>query len=179
MMDRNCIVPYYGRILAFLLLLPAHRVQAMNSNCEPVFEAMNRMAATPTHIYATETASSSPGSPATASEMIYSGEAIYVKMSDKWIRAPLTPAEAERQKQQDERRAKGNCRYLHDEFVGGELASVYQAQSQTRDAKSEERIWISRKKGLPLRVERDTDVGGKLGKSHRSLHYEYGGVRRP
>jgi hypothetical protein len=40
-------------------------------------------------------------------------------------------------------------------------------------------VWISKSKGLPLRGELDVDVGGKLGKSHSSMCYEYGNVEPP
>ena len=40
-------------------------------------------------------------------------------------------------------------------------------------------MWISKATGLPLREEMDTDTGGVIGKSHRSMRYEYSDVKPP
>jgi hypothetical protein len=63
--------------------------------------------------------------------------------------------------------------------MNGEAVAVYSTHSETQDVKSDAQLWISKSKGVPLREELRIDVGGKLGKSHYSMRYEYGNVQPP
>jgi outer membrane lipoprotein-sorting protein len=65
------------------------------------------------------------------------------------------------------------CRYLRDEAVNGEAAAVYSQHIENEDTVSDGTVWISKSRGLPLRVE--TNVEGTL----RSTRYEYGNVQVP
>jgi hypothetical protein len=40
-------------------------------------------------------------------------------------------------------------------------------------------VWISKSKGLPLRADIDIDVGGSMGKSHKSIRFDYVNVHPP
>jgi hypothetical protein len=152
---------------------------ASDSGCEPEFEALSKMATTPTHSFTTRTAALRGGSKPLTSEEIQAGGSIYFKVNEKWIRSALTPQEELRQEQENGKNNKATCRYLREELVNGEAAAVYSIHGETEDAKSDTQLWISKSKGLLLRQEIDLDVGGQLGKSHSSTRYEYNNVQAP
>ena len=68
---------------------------------------------------------------------------------------------------------------MRTESVNGEVAAVYSLHSESPGHKEDEQVWISKNKGLLLRFEQDVDLGGKVGKEHRSARFEYGNVRPP
>lgn len=177
--DRSIIsIPRVLSIVLGLALVSAP-ARALEGACKPVFDAMGLMAATPTHVYTTETAAFHAGGKPTSGEAIYVGGAVYVKVNGKWIRSASTPEEMLQQEPETQEHAKATCRYLHQESMNGEAANVYSMHSDTEDAKLDAQLWISRTKRLPLREELDIDIGGKMGKSHRSTRYEYGNVLPP
>jgi hypothetical protein len=153
-------------------------VAANDNGCQPVFDAMSKMFSTPTHIYMTETAEFHPGK-TTAHEVIYAGGTIYNNMQGKWIRSSMTVQQMMDQERENRKQATYTCRSIGEEMVNGQPASKYASHSETEDVKSDSQIWISRRSGLPLRLELDSDVGGSLGKSHRSMRYEYSNVQPP
>lgn len=169
------------RILSILLAVAfiSTQARALEGACKPVFDAMRMMAATPTHVYTTETAAFRADGKPTTSEAIYVSGAVYVKVNGKWIRSAIIPEEIFQQEAGTQGNSKATCRYLHQESTNGEAAEVYGMHSEAEDAKLDAQLWISRSKRLPLREELDMDIGGKLGKSHRSMRYEYGNVQPP
>ena len=85
-----------------------------------------------------------------------------------------------KQQEENERTVKAlSCRYLRDEAVNGEPAAVYVEHSEPEGATSDATTWVSKSRGLPLRLESDIDAGGKMGKSHRSIRFEYSNVQPP
>ena len=70
------------------------------------------------------------------------------------------------------------CRYLRDETVNGEAASVYHSQAETKGGKSDATLWMSKRTGLPLRSESNIDTGGG-DKMHLAIRYDYTDVRPP
>jgi hypothetical protein len=152
---------------------------AADSDCQPEFEALSKLATTPTHSYTTQTAASRAGGKPVNSEAIYAGGVIYFKVNGKWIRSTLTPQQELQQVRENQKNSKATCRYLREELVNGEVASVYSTHGENEDAKSDARIWISKSRGLLLRQEVELNVGGTLGKSSSSTRYEYGNVEPP
>jgi len=147
-----------------LMILFSTSAQATDGNCRPVFDAMNKMATTPTHVFMTETAAFQSGK-TTHSEAIYSGGAIYTNVHGKWIRGSMTSQQMREPEEQNRKDGSAACRFVRNEVVNGQAAAEYSTHSETEDAKSNGHVWISRRTGLPLREELDTGVGGKLGKS--------------
>jgi len=156
--------------------LPA---QGADGACQAVSDVGRKVLTTPTHIYTTRTAAFLFGGKPSTSETIYAGGAIYVRVYDHWTRSTITPQDILQQKKDNQNNSKMTCRYLREESVNGEAAAVYSTHTETEDDKVDVQVWISKSKGLPLREELDTDVGGKLGKSHSSMRYEYGNVEPP
>jgi hypothetical protein len=160
------------------LLLTGATQLAAQDNCQPLYDAMNKVITTPTHIYTTtNTAPNSGGKPRTI-ETIYAAGSTYVNFNGKWTRGP-TPQQVVKQEDENRRNSKASCRYLHNESINGETAAVYSTQTETSDQKSDGQMWISKTRGLPLRQELDVDTGDKSGKSHHSVRYEYKNVQPP
>lgn len=157
--------------------LPAHA--AVPAACNPVVDAMIKQVATPSHAYVTRTAASLPGKIDTT-ESIYAGGAIYVKVKGAWHRSGMSAADMQKQQEENRRDTTGmSCRYLRDEVVNGEAAAVYGSDIKDEGDSSSAMIWISKSKGVPLRIERDANAGGKAGKSHMAIRYEYGAIQPP
>jgi hypothetical protein len=152
--------------------------QVAVGECQPMSKALSKILNTPTHVYTTETAAFRGGKP-TITETIYDRGAIYVKLKGRWIRSTVTAQQMLEQPKEDPGNVHSSCHYVRDEMLNGEIAAVYSSHSETEDYKSDTQTWISKSKGLPLRAELDIDVGGKLGKSHRSMRYEYNNIQPP
>lgn len=169
--------------LALLILTPLAvrpaRAAAVDPACKPVLDSMAKQYSTPVHLYTTEVAAFRGGKPR-SSEAIFAGGTIYVQVRGKWTRSPMSLEEMRRQREENIRNAKSmSCRYLRDEAVNGEAAAVYSSQSETEEAKSSSTLWVSKRTGLPLKNEIDIDTGGKEGKQHDSVRYDYSNVRPP
>lgn len=172
----NCLLNRVSvALVGSLLALPA---LAMDRACQPVADANSKLLATPTHISTTTTAAYTGGKPR-ITESIYAGNAIYVNAAGKWSRSQMTPQEMLKMEQENRESKKGTCRYVRDESVNGEAAALYAESSDTEDAKTNAQTWISKSRGVPLRTEIDMDVGGSMGKSHMSMHYDYTNVQPP
>jgi hypothetical protein len=113
-------------------------------------------------------------------EVIFLPDVVYTRLNGgKWSNERMTPqdlAEMRKPKAQDD---KATCKYLKDEPVNGEMAVVYSAHDISSKGVTDIQIWISKAKGLALREDVDIDVGGKGGKSHMSMRFEYGSVKPP
>lgn len=144
--------------------------------CKVVFDAGDRLTATPHHGYSTRT--QAPGGKRNDTEDISVGGVIYVQARGKWRKSPLTVPERQKQEQENRKNVKVfSCRHLRDEAVSGEAAGVYGTHMETEDLKADSLVWISNGRGLVLRQEEDLDSGGV--KSHVSARYEYGNVSAP
>ena len=165
-----------GHIFVFSLLtsLMATALVAPSSaadSCQPLADAISKLATTPTHIYSTMSEGSDKP---TNIEMIYVHGDVYGKVGSGWMRTNLKTQEMVAQTQDKEK--GGSCRYLKDESVGKEMAAVYSERNQSGEAQSQ--LWISKNTGLPLREETDLSSGGKR-TTHMSMRYEYVNVQAP
>ena len=161
---------------AALLLAPPARAQ---TDCKPVYDAVDKLTTVPSHAYEIETNPARPGSDASSVEMISTGGAIYIMMKGKWKKSPMSMADMHAQEEENWKTAKNiSCKHLRDESVKGESAAVYSAHSETEDTKTDAQMWISKSKGLLLRQDDDVDIGGGE-KHHRSIRYEYTNVQAP
>jgi hypothetical protein len=163
---------------AMLFCVPARAQES----CKLALDAQMKTITTPTHVYSTTTAAYTHNVPQN-SEMIYTGGSdgtIFVMARGKWIRSPLSPAEMVKQQEENRRTNKVTCKFLRDEPVSGEVAAVYTIHEESPDAKIDATIWVSKSKGLPIKEDMDMDVGGgAVGKTHRTMRYEYTNVKPP
>ncbi|HEY0554799.1 MAG TPA: hypothetical protein VGG20_11075, partial [Thermoanaerobaculia bacterium] len=149
---------------------------AVDPSCQPLIHAGEKQISTPNHVYMTTTRDGK----ARTREVIMAGDTIYVMVNGKWNRSSLTPQKIQELQAENLNRGKSmTCHYLRDESVNGEAAAVYGTQGDSEFGKTESTIWISKSKSLPLRTEMDMSLGGKMGKSHMSIRYEYSQVKPP
>jgi hypothetical protein len=146
---------------------------AAQSDCKVILDASSKVLNTPAHMNVTGTV----GSLTTNSEMIYATGKIYMKIEGKWSIAGTTKEmeELSEKNRQSGKVSAATCRYLKDELVNGETATVYSMSDEPLKVYSQ--VWISKLKGLPLRQE--DDIGAGKSKMHNSVHYDYGNIKPP
>lgn len=143
---------------------------AAQGDCKTILDAESKLDNIPAHVYATTKVNGETVS----SETIYAAGSIYGKINGKWMVMDSIKSMVQlRQEKLKKNTDKLTCRYLKDEPVNGEMASVYTSHDETPKGKVDMDVWISKAKGLPLRMETDVD------KVHMSARYEYGNVKPP
>jgi len=155
---------------------------AADPSCKSVSDATTKYLTVPTHIYTTESGAITGGKPRNV-ESIYLIDRAYVQVNGRWRLSPVTPKmmvdELKEARAGAETDTHSTCRMVRDEAVNGEAATLYSSHTETRDMKADSQIWISKSRGLPLRMQQDTDTGGAAGKSRRESRYEYTNVQAP
>jgi hypothetical protein len=155
------------------LLLVASPLRAQD-DCKQmerlVADAFSKVHNTPTHVYTT----SKIGNQTFNSEIIYAAGNMYMKINGKWTLSDSIK-DIEQTEQQARHNAHSNdtCRYVKDEPVNGEMASLYSSHSETPKGKIDMQTWISKSNGLLLRQE--TASSGVV----NSSRYEYANVKPP
>jgi hypothetical protein len=164
------------------LLMPAEMPLAANpgvdSACQAVLDASEKLYTTPFHMYSTQAGALVGNGKPMSSEMISAGGTDYLLYAGKWI----TSSAAERKARGERNRNNArniSCRYLRDESVNGESAAVYSTHEESAHGKTDSQNWVSKRNGLILRQEIDIDTGGATGKSHMSSRIEYSNVQAP
>ena len=164
-----------------LLSMPASMASyyAMAADsCQPVFDALTKVVTTPNHGYSTQTGSLVKGK-TRSSETIFMQGARYVRVDGTWAKSRLRTEDILQQEKENRANGKATCQFVRNEAVNGESAMLYAMHSENEFAKEDAQMWISKATGLPLHEEMDTDAGGVIGKSHRSMRYEYSDVKPP
>src|SRR5579871_4975706 len=162
------------------LLLLAPLALAADPACQPVIDADLKLYTIPVHIFMTKTAGYNGGA-TTSSENIYVNNTTYLMINGKWRKSPASPQKMlEVRKEALASNTNTTCRRVREEAVNGEPAVVYSGVTVSPEDKVESTTWISKARGVPLKTEMDTDVGGgKAGKSHTTVRYEYSNVKPP
>ena len=151
-------------------VVPVSVEAAADAACKPVFEANAKQKLVPTHIYV-----AAPE----VSEQIYAADAIFVLRNGTWRRSPMTPQQMVKQEEENIRNATSySCRYLSDESINGEAVALYTTAGAREGSRFKGQVWISKSRGLPLKMEGDTEADGAP-KSHISARYEYANVQAP
>ena len=148
------------------------------SPCQPVFDALDKVAMTPRHTYTTITAVFTHGQPRVSETIVANGKA-YIRVNGRWRTGSTSLQDMQEQQKQNRPHAEKACQFVRNEMVGTEAATVYSMHTENEDEKEDGQIWISKATGLPLRDEQDIDVGGAAGKQHRSTRFEYRNIQPP
>jgi hypothetical protein len=144
-------------------------------SCQPVFDALTKIATTPSHSYTTSTA----GGKSRDTETIMVQGKKYIRVSGRWMAPGVTTADVLEQEKKIEASSKASCQVIRSEAVKGEPATLYSLHREGQGFKEDSQIWISKANGMALRAEQDIDMGGEVGKEHRSARFEYGNVQPP
>lgn len=169
---------YVSTLSVLSLLVVGQAVTAGATNaCQPVFDALTKIATTPSHGYTTSTAVN--GGKATEAETIFANGQKYIRARGKWMRLPVTSQDVLEQESEKQEHDKSTCQFLRNESVNGEPAMLYSVHREYDEVKEDGQMWVSRGTGLLLRVEEDFDNGGNKVKEHRSTRFEYSNIRPP
>lgn len=166
-------------LVSILAMAPVSRGFAAEAECQPLFDAMNRLFKTPSHQYLKQT-NSITGDKAVASEIINDGKALYVMVGGKWQNSQATGEQLLEQEEMGRRKAKvTTCRLVHEEAVDGIPAKLFSAHTETEFGASDEQLWIANATGLPVRETIEMSMGDHAGTSRAEIKVVYSGVSTP
>ena len=154
----------------WLVAVPAAAQTA--AACQPIFDGMTKQTVTPNHTYIAMT-----GGSTMTSESITTGGVMYIQVSGKWMRSPMSPSDMQQQEQQNEKKTTTSCQRLPDETVSGTAATVFHVHNTGASSTSDGKVWLVKATGLPMRGEEDVLSGST--KTHISTRYEYTNVQPP
>ena len=161
-----------------LMILPNFAASARAADsCQPVFDALIKVATTPSHSYTTNT-SVNGGNPAEG-ETIFANGQKYIRARGKWMHIPVTSQDVLEQEKEKEEKGKSTCQFLRNESVNGEAAKLYSVHREYDEVKEDGQMWVSTSNGLLLRVAEDVDNRGNKKNGHQSTRFEYGNVQPP
>ena len=166
----------FRSLAAVAAVLTAGAALGGDSTCKYLADANARIYTIPAHLYQIDAGAGKTRT----SELIYLNDKTYLEIGGKWHVSPMSPAKmAEiRKETEDEEIKTMTCRAVRDEAVNGEAATLYSAHQESPEGKRDSQIWISKSRGVPLKLEMDID-GGAHGKNHRNIRYEYANVQVP
>jgi hypothetical protein len=166
--------------IAFGWALAGAAPLAAQDDCQPVFDAMDKVMNTPTHIFSTVESSGK----AKTTETIYFGDDIYTTDKEKWVRSPIKISQLKATDQENRRKSTYACTHLKDELIDGDLVAQYKTHTVVLGTPTDSEVWISKAKSLIVRNDvtiNEVGVGATKGKgkSHYSVRYEYNDVKPP
>lgn len=165
-------------LFVFSLLVIGNAVTACAADpCQPIFDALLKVATTPSHSYTTSTAVN--GGRPTEAETIFANGQKYIRARGKWMRLPVTSQDVVEQEKEKEEHGKSTCQFLRSESVNVKAAMLYSVHREYEEVTEEGQMWVSRGSGLLLRAEEDFENRGNKAKEHRSTRFEYGNIRPP
>ncbi len=169
---------YVFTVSVLWLLVMGHAAPAHAADsCQPVFDALMKVATTPSHSYTTSTGVN--GGTPTEAETIFANGQKYIRARGKWMRIPVTSQDVLEQEKEKEEKGKSTCQLLRRDSVNGQTATVYSMHREYDEVKEDGQMWVSTSAGLLLRAEEDVDNRGNKKKEHQSTRFEYGNIRPP
>ena len=173
MRNHLCALALSIPLVTICLTASAHGADS----CQPVFDALMKVATTPSHSYTTSTGVN--GGTPTEAETIFANGQKYIRAGGKWMRIPVTSQDVVEQEKEKQQHGTSTCQFLRNESVNGDPAMLFSVHREYEEVKEDGKMWVSRGTGLLLRVEEDVDNRGNKVKDHRSTRFEYGNVRPP
>ncbi|MEO7433265.1 MAG: hypothetical protein ABIR62_14795 [Dokdonella sp.] len=152
---------------------------AADADCKAIADALGKQMRTPTHAWVTRT---SEAEGETTSEAIFADGVQYVQQYNAWWRGATLKDIVAREKT-IAANVTSRCERLPDETVGDVQAQLFRREDRSKAdpdgaALSVLKIWISAKRGLPLREE-FTFSDGDAVRSRIVKRFEYNKVRAP
>src|SRR5262245_54731491 len=175
-MKFRCVRLAFMAMLLSGLFVGAH---AGPADCERAYAALYKSLQTPNRQLVEQTIAAEGGR-LRETETVSDGNKVFVKVKSEWrlspipIRGVLEDAQQTRQSSKDEA-----CGFLHDETLDGENVELYGTRSTLVVGRSSSRFWISKTSGLLLKSVTEMDVGGRNGRTTRTVRYEYSDVVVP
>jgi hypothetical protein len=139
--------------------------------CEAVFNAMVAQAKQP--YVAAITTTKPSGSPTQSETRVVAGKS-YFQVDGKWHSVAQTTDQMVADLTSVHKSATGTCKVSGDEAVGGKSATVFDAHIVNQGSASDNRLWVSKDTGLPLKSEAHLE-GGEI----VAQVFEYDNVTAP
>jgi hypothetical protein len=123
---------FFGLALFAASLCWSATANAQDS-CQPVYDALTKLAATPSHSYVSMTDSS--GGKSTATEFIYMQGKAYMKVGGNWTDGPVTPKELLEKEMQNRKNSHAKCQLVRSDSTEGQAATLYSLHGENEHAK--------------------------------------------
>jgi outer membrane lipoprotein-sorting protein len=171
-----------GRRLSILVLGTALGVLAQeaiadDAACQAVLDAVIKQATIPVHQKISIESATAPGK-ALQSEMIRTGDTLYMQVRGQWTTRPYDGQKAANDAQQAMQNAEHSCTRVGSEVVDGQAADLYSVEAKTASGGTNSQIWISHASGLPLRQHTVMLEQGSA-KGQHDVRFDYSDVRAP
>ncbi|MGZ5908379.1 MAG: hypothetical protein ACXWLB_00815 [Reyranella sp.] len=171
-----------GRRLSVLVLGTAlgalgREAVADDAACQAVLDAVIKQATIPVHQKVSIESASMPGK-TLQSEMIRTGDTLYMQIRGQWTSRPYDGQKAVNDARQAMQKAEHNCTRVRSETVDGQPADLYSVEAKTASGGTDSQIWISPASGLPLRQHTVMLEQGSA-KAQHDVRFDYANVRAP
>jgi hypothetical protein len=171
-----------GRRLPILVLGAAlgvlgREAHADDAACQAVLDADIKQATIPVHQKISIESAAMPGK-ALQSEMIRTGNTLYMQVRGQWTSRPYDGQKAASDARLAMQKAEHSCTRVRSEALDGQPADLYSVEAKTASGGTNSQIWISSASGLPLRqhtvmLEQDS------AKAQHDVRFDYTDVRAP
>ena len=118
--------------------------------CDAIFNAMVAQVKVPFAVQATQTPNNGP---AQTMENRFVGGKSYFFVQGQWHSEPVTPDQMIADLTEEKQSAKQTCAAGGDEAIGGQPAAVFTAHIENQGEVSDNKLWVSKATGLPLKSE--------------------------
>jgi hypothetical protein len=165
---------FFMHIRPVLLAVSLCAIAALPARADDCANMMNTMIAHIGTPYAATMTTQTPGGETKTMKTVSSGGMMYVEMPDGWKSMAMDPKEQADMMRKAAATAKETCHHAGDEVTGGEPSNVYIAHVENRGSVSDNKVWISKSRGLVMK----TDVQIQGGQ-HVTMTFDYNNVMVP
>jgi hypothetical protein len=138
--------------------------------CDAIFNAMVAQVKVPFAVQATQTPVNGP---AQNMETRIVGGKSYFFVQGQWHSEPLTPDQMIADLTEEKNAVKQTCNVAGDEPVAGQPATVYTAHIENQGQVSDNKLWVSKATGLPVKSE------ARMREGIITQTFRYDGVEAP
>ena len=103
--------------------------------------------------YTATSTTSGGGVPTRVSHSVSTEGKLFLEMNGRWVLTKLTMSDMANQMRAELGTAKLSCRRLGEETVDGQATTIYASHVVNRGNVSDNRLWIAKATGLPLKTE--------------------------
>lgn len=103
--------------------------------------------------YATTMTTAKPGEPTRQNLVIATGSKMYVQVNGTWRSMAMSTQAMIDQMMATQKKTTQTCAKAGSDTVNGEAATIYTGHSENGKTIADNRIWISDRSGLPLKLE--------------------------
>ena len=165
-------------LVAFLspIFAGTEMARADEAACKAVLDSVIKQATLPVHQKVVIENAAAPAGKID-SEVIRTGDAIYMQIRDQWKKLPYDPTKATQDARTAMEKSRHECTKVRSETVAGQAADVYAVTSHGPEGDSQSEIWISASSGLPMRQHSEMVVQGH--KVRHEVTSDYANVKAP